>query len=495
LTKKLRKDDYLMDVISLIENVENFKDLEKKVYEYFCEQACMFMQWLLKTLDIEIMERRDKKRYRLKNSNRPTSITTLMGNVNYKRRYYKCIDDDGLIFNAYLLDKLLGINGKEAYSENVKETAVETALRNSFRKSEELIEKHNVYSISHQSIWNEVQKAGEKAKVLENRRTAEFLQGGIQGEKSVPVLFEEKDGVYLSIQGEKKKKEMKVAKVYEGWKKKTPGSKEYKTVNKFYVAGFEDGEIFDTRVNSRIASIYDTEKLKVKLVNADGAVWTKREQEYDVTVTQQLDLFHIHRAILRNIKDKKKAAKIKKYVNKSNYEDVVLTLEGYYDKEKDEDEREKIMNLLKYLSENVRHLPRYTERELDLPEGRIYRGMGTLEGSHHNVICDRMKNRGMSWSVKGAEHMAKLLCLNHSDGLEDMYDAVLPEEKHEIDIGEMIKEMQKESKKILPREFLSDFDKGKTSYGCHFSTLPFSEGKVTNGRKAIRRMLENNLLF
>jgi hypothetical protein len=32
---------------------------------------------------------------------------------------------------------------------------------------------------------------------------------------------------------------MKIAKVYEGWKKKTPGSKEYCTENRMYIAGLK----------------------------------------------------------------------------------------------------------------------------------------------------------------------------------------------------------------------------------------------------------------
>ena len=148
------------------------------------------------------------------------------------------------------------------------------------------------------------------------------------------------------------------------------------------------------------------------------------------------------------------------------------------------------------MGENAEHLERYTERQLDLPEGIEYRGMGTIEGSQHNVICDRMKNRGMSWSLSGAENMAKLLCFKHSDGLEDVYETILPVDKDsvDIDISGIIEEYQKESDK-KPRRFLKDKKKGRVSYGCHFSPLPFTGVSLTNGRKAIRNMLRANLLF
>jgi len=485
-----------MDMLSLIENAANFKDLEKKVYRYFCNEACKFMKYLLEYMDEEIMLTRDKKRYRLKNTGREGSITTLMGEVEYKRRYYRCIDEDGVIYYGYLVDEWIGKKGKKKLTENVKEAAVETALRVSFRKSAELIESNSPNSISHQTIWNEVQEAGEKARVVETKQVEEYLNGELRGEKEVPVLFEEKDGVYLSIQGEKNKKEIKVSKVYEGWQKKTPGSKEYTTVNRFYTAGFEDEASFDTLVNSKIAERYNVDKIENKIVNADGATWAKQEQEYDASIIQQLDLFHIHQAVVREISDKSKAKKIRKYINKNSYEDVFLELEGLYDLEENEKGKGKILELITYLSENVEHLERYTERHLDLPEGIEYRGMGTIEGSQHNVICDRMKNRGMSWSISGGGNMAKLLCFKHSDGLEDVYETILPADKDStgINIRNIIEEYQKESEK-KSRRFLKDKKKGRESYGCHFSPLPFTGVSVTNGRKAIQNMLRANLLF
>jgi hypothetical protein len=487
----------MMDMISLLENVKDFKDLEEKVYGYFCNEACEFMKDILECMDQEIVEARDKKRYRLKNSNgRENTLITLMGEVTYNRRYYRGVKEDGEIVYSYLLDQMLGIRGKEKLSENVKESAVETATRLSFRKSAELINKKSAYTLSPQTIWNALQATGDKAKALENRQVERYMSGELDGEKEVSVLFTEKDGVYLSIQGEKKKKEIKVAKVYEGWEKKTPGSKEHITTNRMYIAGFDEGQSFDVRVNSRIAGIYNTEKIENKIVNADGAAWTKEEQEYDASIIQQLDPFHIHQAILRKIGDKKKAAKIRKGINENRYEDVFLELEGLYDTEQDEKAREKVMDLMTYLSQNIEHLPRYTERGLTLPTGVTYRGMGTMEGSNHNIICDRMKNRGMSWSIAGAERMAKLLCLKHSNGLESVFEAILPVDNNEIEIN--INELIEKRMKGIQGRTIRNFANKKTvssSCGCHFSVLPFTGVSVTNGRKAIQNMLKNNLLF
>lgn len=481
-------------MLSLIKKIKKFKDLEKEIYKYFCELACMFMSYILEMVDEEIMLTRDKSKHRLKNTGRRTTIKTLMGDVEFERRYYRSVDDDGLTYYSYLIDEWIGKNGKKLLTENLKEAIVETALRLSFRKSAELLDSNSPNSISHQTIWNEVQEAGEKVKHKEKEQVKSYLKGELKGKKEVPVLFQEKDGVYLNIQGKKNKKEMKVSKVYEGWGKKTPGSKEYVTIEKSYSAGFEDVESFDTLVNSKISEKYNVEKIKNKIVNADGAFWTKQEAEYDIAVIQQLDLFHIHQAIVRGLSDKNKAKKVKRHINEGRYEDAFQELRSLHNQTEDAKEREKIEGIINYLSSNADHLTRYTERGLSLPEGIEYRGMGTLEGSHHNVICDRMKNRGMSWSIEGAESMAKLLCNKHSDDLEEIYDIRLPGDKDEskTDISSIIEEHQK----AIEKKYKVG-QKGSTSegYGCQFSSLPFTGASVTNGRKAIRNMLRPGYPF
>ncbi len=44
-----------------------------------------------------------------------------------------------------------------------------------------------------------------------------------------------------------------------------------------------------------------------------------------------------------------------------------------------------------------------------LPEGA--RGLGAIEGNVSNLFADRMKDRGMSWTIPGAQHMGKAIQL------------------------------------------------------------------------------------
>jgi alpha-D-ribose 1-methylphosphonate 5-phosphate C-P lyase len=47
--------------LSVNGNGVNFKDLEKEIYKYACEQACKMMTEILTNLDKMLLEKRDKK--------------------------------------------------------------------------------------------------------------------------------------------------------------------------------------------------------------------------------------------------------------------------------------------------------------------------------------------------------------------------------------------------------------------------------------------------
>jgi hypothetical protein len=73
------------------------------------------------------------------------------------------------------------------------------------------------------------------------------------------VLFEEADGLWLSMQGKsrekssKGKKELKIGVIYEGWEKRYPSSKEYKTVEKSAFAGYMKPDEFKTLRDAAVA--------------------------------------------------------------------------------------------------------------------------------------------------------------------------------------------------------------------------------------------------
>ena len=113
-----------------------------------------------------------------------------------------------------------------------------------------------------------------------------------------------------------------------------------------------------------------------------------------------------------------------------------------------------------------------------------------MEGSIHNVLADRMKNRGMSWSIKGAEHMAKLLSLKHSKELYSTLERIL---KREFTIGQEI------AKEITDEYYIHEMKSIKEArkqpkastniYPIKTSKIPYSDAKQTPSRKVFKQIL------
>lgn len=79
---------------SLNDNGFTFKDLEKKIYKYACDEACNVLKSILESLDEKLLNERDGKVYRNK-GRKKTCLRTIMGNVKYSRRIYEFKLEDG----------------------------------------------------------------------------------------------------------------------------------------------------------------------------------------------------------------------------------------------------------------------------------------------------------------------------------------------------------------------------------------------------------------
>lgn len=137
-----------MQICIFNENGVTLKALEKIIYKYACNIACNAMKQVLENLDKKLLEERDSKVYRNKGLKR-TCIKTIMGDVEYSRRIYQYVLEDG---------------------------------------------------------WNVVQTVGTKIKEIEERKIKLNEKGVLNGDKETEVLFQEQDGLWLSIQGKDKPK-------------------------------------------------------------------------------------------------------------------------------------------------------------------------------------------------------------------------------------------------------------------------------------------------
>lgn len=403
----------------LNENGLTFKDFEIKTFEMICKLGQEYTRDFLERYDTYLMENRDKEAYRNKGK-RKTTVKTVYGEVEYERRIYQVIREDGLTEFVFLLDEQLEISGVGLISMNMAEQMVSNITEMSYRETAEKITEMTGQSISATGVWNVIQTLGDKVCEEEQKLVEAHKAGQVKGEKEAPVLFEETDGVYVRLQREKQDKgEIKVGIAYDGWKK--TGRDRYALDGKIVVAGFSKSKEFQEYREATIAQEYNLDETEIRIMNADGAEWVKNICEEDTIF--QLDPFHRNKAIKENIPYPQAVNAIHELLNNHDIDGVLNYLEIYKTSIYEEDEIEKAERLITYFRNNRTGLIPYTEKGLNLPENReglVYRNMGTMENHVWSIIAKRMKHNHTCWSIKGGNNLAKILAKKCSGKLNEV---------------------------------------------------------------------------
>ena len=413
----------MMDTM-IKENGVTFKELEKNIFQWVCQIGQEFTKEFLERYDQQLMKQRDKNYYRHKGL-RQTTIKTVYGEVTYQRAIYEAINEDGSKRFVYLLDEMLDLDHVGLISTNMAELLVSGITEMSYRECAAKVSQMTGQSISAMGVWNVIQALGEKVCEEEKELTEAHKKGKVHGQKEVPVLFEEADGVYINLQGRDRKKsgqdkaELKIGIAYDGWKK--TGKDRYELPNKVVVAGFAKAKEFQEYREAAIAEKFDLNLVDQRILNADGASWAKKVK--DKSTAFQLDPFHKNKAVKEKIHNKNARRDIMNLLEAMEIDELFQYLEIYRDSLSDDKEIEDAQELLTYYENNRNGLLPYQEQGLELPEnpaGLEYRNMGTMENHVWSVIAKRMKNNHTSWSKRGGNHLAKILAKKCSGKLYEV---------------------------------------------------------------------------
>ena len=395
------------------EKAVTFKDIEREIFKKCCEVCCDITTELLEKYDEYIFKSRDKALYRDKGV-RQSSVKTIYGSVPYCRHVYRTRDEYGINHHIYLLDNNLKLQGMGLISENYAELLIASITDSSYRSCASKATQMTGLPISHTGVWNIIQRLGEKLEEDEADLREADKKGQLKGSREVPVLFEEADGVWLNLQGKDRKArkypkaEMKAAIAYDGWKEEGKGR--YKLDGKVVTAGFEKSVKFQKTRESMIAAEYNLDEVGIRLLNGDGATWIKKVHNSDTIF--QLDPFHRNKSVREKLSHTKAVHDVMGLLENEKIDDTFDYLDTYRNSLDDDSEIEKVDDLIKYFKSNREGLIPYQKRGLKIPEspeGLVYKNMGTMENHIWSIIARRMKHNHTSWSIKGGNHLAKIL--------------------------------------------------------------------------------------
>lgn len=399
------------------EKLVSFKELEQKVFKYVCELGCEITRVLLETYDRELAATRDTRQYRDKGKRR-TCIKTVYGTVEYERKVYKTSLEDGKTAYVYLLDQAMQMDKIGLISTNLAEKLAMTVTESPYRTTADIISSTCGQSISAGGVWKVMQRLGERISEEEDHAVKQMNADQAEGQREIPVLFEEMDGVWLNMQDEHhkkmKKQEMKVFTMYEGWDEEKEKNNRSTLVGKTMLAGMEKSSEFHEKREACIRKKYNADEIQQRILNGDGGSWIK--EPYDPDVIFQLDRYHIYQEILRKISDKKAQEEIRKLFDEEKMDEMLEYIRVYATSVESPDEADKksrkARELYQYLKNNRGGLLPYDKQGKEIPApqaGMIYKRMGVQENQNCTTITLRMKNRRMRWSVKGANNLAKVL--------------------------------------------------------------------------------------
>ena len=443
-----------------------FNNLEKKIFKFVCNFGCLIIKLILESYDRKIMKARDTKKYRHKGL-RKNTIKTVMGEVEYVRAMYE-VEEEGIKKRVYLLDEKLHINTEGKASENLVEKIVETVpITDSYRKAETVLKETTNATLSFEWIRNIVVKLGDKITKKEKEERKMLDKGQlVAGLKEIIALFEEADGLWINLQGkdrkerleENKKKcekenkefnpkqkiktELKLHVMYEGWKK---DDKRHPLINKQYIAGMMKPKEIKKLRDARVYQQYDVEKIKLRVVNGDGAKWTK-----GITAKggiYQKDQFHIMQEIVRDV-PKEYRNIVEELVKTKQYDKIEKTIEGLKVELGGEYKAVKKLNTLQsYLSSGLERYQDIVEVP-EASEGVEYRNMGTQESQIFSKLKKRFCSGRKAFSEHGANALAKICVLSEKFSLEEL-ETPIP---IDTSVEDWIKEIEENVRKNRTRK-------------------------------------------
>ena len=392
----------------------SFEKLEELAFDVSRQIGCRAIEGFLKDLDENL--RKERQRGKLENLGKVFKhLLTRLGDVNYNRTRYA---DKATGEVRYLADEVLGLIRDQRISLSRQKLEAHAVSEVTYRQGKENIKRITGSSRSHEAMRQSVIKEAEKIIGFQKRSFEKTRLLEYEAAKEVPeVIYSEADATGIRLQKRKKGKvsgkkrnkkhaEVKLGIGYTGREtryKSGEGSGK-RLVRKFVHVSMEGRKRFMEEFSLMAERRLNLSGAKRILFGGDGDTWIKTGmEEFFPGAVYLLCRFHLQRGIttaLAGMKDK--CAEVKKLISKDKIDEALESVEDAAKKSENIEKQEIIENLYTYIRNNRDGI--LAANELGEGEDKT----GAIEPNIDKVIAQRFKNRGMSWSRKGAISLLKI---------------------------------------------------------------------------------------
>jgi len=414
---------------------------EREILKEGLNFSLKLAQAFLTLLDEELAKKRNPQWKLI--GKRKRTLFTLFGPLKVERRLFK--DEQGRF--RFLLDEKLGWKKGKCATSDFLTLVAQLSTGLPYRQVEEVLSLY-VSSPSHATIQKMVTSLGEeRTREEKEKRERLYLNGELpekRGKRSPEVLLMEADGVSISLQREKEKKtEIKLVYSHEGWEKEGKGR--YSLKGKKIYSGLAPSSTFWQDFSLLLDEHYSLSGVKYFVISGDGAPWVKEGAEYFSPSIYQLDRFHLKRAITKVLRGKG-AQEVYSLLISHDLQGALNHLQKMQE-EASKERKKEIEELTKYILSNSSGLSDYREKLPRELQGNL-RPLGAAEGNIDKILANRFKKRGMSWSKRGANSLAKVIALRENGELDDCISQKSRAESIPSSITKRVKErLRKEVRK------------------------------------------------
>jgi len=416
-----------------ITTMPTMKEIEQWIFRKLQEEFAKAMKRVLETLDQQILEQRDRTRFRAKEQ-KETGVNTVFGTVRFKRWLFQ---DRQTGEYVYLLDRMLQFEGRGKVSPHLEETAIAFASQGpSYRDSARRLEQLLGYNVlSHQAIRQKLLERAEQPMNAVKRRPAR-------------VLFVEVDGLYTKLQRSKRRgMENEIAVVHEGWEK---NGKRMQLKNKQYYLHTGKGDFWEG-FGDFLAERYEMDENTWLVVNGDGAPWIGECTSYFHQCVYQLDRFHVARELKRFVGHLPKVWEtLRRSLAKQDATTLLAAVENVSEQEVPEENRTDWEQYKSFLKRHQKHLEDYRKTlQAQGIDTSGMRPMGSAE-AQMRIFAKRTKRGGYSWSVRGVRAVLRTIMRMKETGVvewtEEEHGGKQPASRQGVNMRKLLKQVTREAR-------------------------------------------------
>ena len=308
------------------------------------------------------------------------SITTGFGVLSFERTYYRSKRKSEYI---YLLDCLMGIEGHQRLDKGYQDALISESTLKSYENASLTAGKVKVSRQTVKSLIHKMEPESIKKMLVPETK------------RKVENLYIDADEDHVSVlRGKTLHQDLLY--VYEG---KKEGYKRNELVKPYYITGVSGKDLF-LEAWEYIRDNYDTEGIKRIYVQGDGAKWIRSGVSIIPNSRFVLDRYHLSKYVNDCTGgDAQYKAEIYSALDNGDYEALDVVMNRII--EKGDVSRDRIYRGFQYLYSNFDGITiRNSGKE---------KPVGCSAESHvSHILSARLSSRPLTWSVHGADNMAKI---------------------------------------------------------------------------------------